>query len=176
MVIGSRLADGSIRLFDENINYREAMTGRYQRIDQSAEQKWELAKRGYQHVQSSFISAIKVEGEDLLIRFLNGSVYWYSGVGSLFDAMMRANSKGQYFWRHIRSKVPYEKRGSLDIGGELIISDEDLFKDLQTKEILDLVGNTVGDLVIESVMINDISYFKFTLEDKVFYILNKMTV
>lgn len=45
----------------------------------------------------------------LEIEFLRGGVYQYSGVPQhVFDGLMSASSKGQYFHSHVRNIYPYQ--------------------------------------------------------------------
>ena len=65
-----------------------------------------------QTVGSSHIASIGYDtGSEILeIEFLSGSVYQYSNVpGSVFDAIMAAPSKGQFFHYEIRDQYPYTR-------------------------------------------------------------------
>lgn len=100
----------------------------YQRYDHSASETFQLAKKGFQTVQSSNVSAIGVEGEDLLIRFHNGSVYRYFFMGLEYMSIMMSVSKGKWVWRNLRRPgVPYEKVGAISLVDDLQITDEELF-------------------------------------------------
>ena len=79
-------------------------------------------------VRSSNVSGVGVSDNDLIIRFHNGSLYQYSGMGKRFDDMLKSNSKGHWVWVHLRRKnVPYKKIGSLPFDTDTQVSDEDIF-------------------------------------------------
>lgn len=64
----------------------------------------------YQHFYSSNVWKFKIVGKDLMIMFLNGSVYLYPGSAYLFIGMLRTGSKGKFVWRNIRRKhIPYTR-------------------------------------------------------------------
>lgn len=171
-VLGEVQKDGSVILSNEKIKYREAMTGDYRRIRQTPEQRYQLANAGYQAVNSSVISAIGVFGNDLRIRFHNGSVYEYYGFANHFDRIMRANSKGQYFNRHIRPTNKYAKIGALNfIGGNASdLSDTEVFDKLDDEFLLNIVKALSGArLKVEEVKLGIIPYYKYTLDNIVFY-------
>lgn len=63
-----------------------------------------------------------------MIRFLNGSVYRYFGMGENLMNILSATSKGKWVWRFLRrAGVPYEKIGVLPLPDDLTITDEELF-------------------------------------------------
>jgi hypothetical protein len=67
-----------------------------------------------QYVSSSNLEAIGYDEdtETLRVWFLNGTVYDYSGVGSMeYDALKDAPSVGSYLARNIKGQYPYEKVG-----------------------------------------------------------------
>lgn len=104
--LGDVRYDGGIRLFDENRDFR--------RIRQSARDVLFLEELGFVEVMSSNVSAVMVDGEDLLIRFHRGEVYRYPGQGYLFNHMMRSASKGRWVWQNLRrTNVPYYQEQSI---------------------------------------------------------------
>jgi len=125
--IGEIRDDGSILLYDDNLKSREGMP---RRINPSAAQKQKLAEWDLQWVNSSFISGVGKDENDLFIRFWNGSYYQYYGFASYFDNMLKANSKGRYFIRNIRKTKRYAKIGSLPLPNDLKIDDTQLFKEI----------------------------------------------
>jgi hypothetical protein len=127
--IGEVREDGSILLYDENIDFRKDFTTP-RRVRQTAAQKQKLAEMGLQYVTSSFISAIGVSDSDLVIRFLNGSYYRYFGFADRYEPMLKANSKGRYFWRNIRSTKNYVREGSISFDSDMTIDDTQLFKEM----------------------------------------------
>lgn len=169
--LGTLQDDGSIILYDQNIQFRDSMTGEYRRIRQSSSQKYQLSKWGFTNINSSFISGASVVGDDLRIRFHNGSVYEYYGMASLFDSLMRANSKGQYFNRRIRPTKNYAKIASLDFndesGGNVMeIDDTSVFNQLDTQEMLNLLKMLAGlRLTVDNVKINGTETQRFKVED-----------
>lgn len=109
-----------ILLQDKNRDYR--------RWSHSAPERFELAKNGFQAVESSNVSAVGRSDDDLMIRFLNGSVYRYFGMGENLMNILSATSKGKWVWRFLRrAGVPYEKIGVLPLPDDLTITDEELF-------------------------------------------------
>ena len=101
---------------------------KYKRIRPSPTEKIQLANSGLQWVLSSNVSAVGEDGEDLIVRFHNGSMYRYFGAGKLFDAMLKSNSKGHFVWAKLRRpKVAYMKIGSLSFRGDEEVTDDDLF-------------------------------------------------
>lgn len=74
------------------------------REEQKDKQKWVI------NFYSSNVWKFKIRGKNLLVGFLDGSVYIYYGAAKLFAGMNRAGSKGKYVWRHLRRKgVTYLK-------------------------------------------------------------------
>lgn len=62
-----------------------------------------------QEVESSVISAVG-HTRVLEIVFESGRVYQYYDVPeSVFDAILKSDSKGRYFNQHIRGKFPYQE-------------------------------------------------------------------
>ena len=108
-----------ILLEDKNREYRRYRPNEVEKI--------QLANNGLQWVLSSNVSAIGVSGEDLIIRFHNGSLYRYSNVGNRFEDIMRSNSKGHWVWVYLRRRaVPYEKIGTLPLNEDLELTDEEV--------------------------------------------------
>ncbi len=140
--IGEILPNGTYRLFDGARDYR--------RIRQTAAQKNFLAHNGLQFVNSSAISAVGVNEDDLIIRFHNGSMYSYSGASYLFDEQVGANSRGRFFNRRVRGKFRFKKIASLPLPKALqtaetmeaeLLSDEQIFKTLETQDFKELIKN-----------------------------------
>lgn len=108
----------------------------YKRFRPSSDEKIQLSKKGLQWVLSSNVSALGVDGEDLIVRFHNGSLYRYFKVSKLFNSMLQSNSKGKFVWARLRRKnVPYKKIGSMPLESDIPISDEDLFENIDTEGI-----------------------------------------
>lgn len=104
--LGTVRYDGSIQLEDLNRKYK--------RIRQSARDVLYLDQLGFVETMSSNVSAIMRDGEDLLIRFHNDSVYRYFGQGYHFDSMLKSSSKGNYVWVHFRWKqIPFLQEQSI---------------------------------------------------------------
>lgn len=108
------------RLQDKNRDYR--------RWDHSAAERFTLAKHGFQAVQSSNVSAVGTSGDDLMIRFHNGSIYRYFGMGDELMSILSSNSKGKWVWRYLRrAGVPYQFVGMLALPDDLDVTDQELF-------------------------------------------------
>lgn len=63
-------------------------------------------------VSSSMIDMVRYDDEEeiLEIAFRDGSVYRYYNVPyDIYQGLIRAPSKGRYFWRYIRDVYDYEK-------------------------------------------------------------------
>ena len=59
---------------------------------------------------SSNVWKFKVRGKNLMIMYLDGSVYIYFGVAKQFLGLLNVGSKGKWVWRRlIRSNVNYAK-------------------------------------------------------------------
>lgn len=170
--LGTVRADGSVLLSNDNINYRQEMTGDYERIRQSSDVNYELSLLGYQAVTSSVISAIGVFGDNLQIRFHNGSVYEYYGFADRFAPMMRALSKGQYFNRNIRPTKNYAKLGNIDFtsGNASQETDRQLFDKAETQTVAGIVKTLQGRVLhAVEVKIKGIEYIKYQIDDLIFY-------
>ena len=101
---------------------------KYRRWNYTADEKIYLANNGLQWVRSSNVSAIARNGDDLIIRFHNGSLYQYPNQGKLYDKMLESNSKGHFVWVKLRRpNVPYQKIGALPMPDDVKTSDEDIF-------------------------------------------------
>lgn len=140
--IGEILPNGTYRLFDGARDYR--------RIRQTTAQKNFLANNGLQFVNSSALSAVGVNEDDLIIRFHNGSMYSYKNAGRLFDKQVGANSRGRYFNRNVKGKYPFVKLTSLPFPQNIqtietaemeLLSDEQIFKTIETQDFKQLISN-----------------------------------
>lgn len=104
----------------------------FKRIRQSAQEKVQLKRAGFQHVLSSNVSAIAQAGRDLVIRFHGGATYQYSGAGDLFDKMLQSNSKGSFVWKNlIRKQVPYKRVAGVSLKSDTQFTDKDLMETAQ---------------------------------------------
>jgi hypothetical protein len=110
----------------------------YRRLRHSESEKIQLANNGLQWVNSSNVSAIGVNDNDLIIRFHNGSLYKYPNQGALYDDMLKSNSKGHFVWAKLRWKnVAYMKIGALPFKDDKQVTDDDIFN------LIDLDGLAV---------------------------------
>lgn len=168
--IGEVRPDGSILLYDEDIKFRKDFTTP-RRVRQTAAQKQKLAEMGLQWVTSSFISAIGVSDDDLVIRFLNGSYYRYYGFASHYEKMLKANSQGRYFWRNIRSTKNYVKEGSIPFPNDFTIDDTDLFKEMAkefNKVVLQMIKLGVTKVVYDEATRRE--YLKVSYKGEVIFL------
>lgn len=102
---------------------------KYRRYGYGSGEKIKLANYGLQWVLSSNVSAIGVAGDDLIVRFHNGSLYQYDGKGDEYQKMLSSNSKGHWVWAKLRKpKVPYKKIGSLPLADDELATDEEVFR------------------------------------------------
>ena len=150
-----RLVDGSTLNQNINVKARDRLTVRHT-ITPSANQKIQLANAGLQWVRSSNVSGVGVSGNDLIIRFLNGSLYQYSGQAKLFDNMMKANSKGHFVWVKLRrTNIPYQKIGTLPFDDDAQVSDEEIFR-LVDQEGLEVAARLAQLGVFVAPEVNDL--------------------
>lgn len=175
--LGTIQDDGSILLFDRNIKYREAMTGYYRRIRQSPEQRSFLGKNGYTSVLSSFISAVRVEGRDLFIRFHNNSVYQYFGFGDMRRSFLMANSKGQFFNRNVRptemyvkvEDLPFPQEYELDLP-QVKLTDGEMFEKMEVDYLTKLLKNAGSSkLKTSKKVIRGVEFVQFDIKGITFY-------
>jgi hypothetical protein len=126
----------------------------YRRFRHSAVENLYLNQNGFISVESSNVSAVAKNDEDLIIRFHNGSIYRYYGQGNRYDDIFKSNSKGKWVWRNLRRKaVRYAKIGTLPLPDDLGITDEDIFNELEERYVKDLnkvLQRDVGIKVIQS--------------------------
>ena len=132
------------RVLDET--RKEKDLRQYQRIQPSAKSRQALRERGMSWVLSSNVSAIGRSGDDLYVRFHNGSIYVYFNKGDLFQDMYKANSKGRFVWRKLRRpNVPYKKVGSMPLDEDLDVSDEEIMTTgISTQEPRNLSALALG--------------------------------
>lgn len=110
-----------ILLQDKNRDYR--------RLRHTGKEKAQLARAGFQHVQSSNVSAIAKDKNNLVVRFHGGATYSYKDAGDLYRPMLKSNSKGKYVWsKLIRPKVSYKKVGSVKFKSDAEFTDRDLMQ------------------------------------------------
>ena len=120
---------------------------KYKRVTQSINDRAKLSQKGYTWVLSSNVSAAKRVGNDLYIRFLNGSLYRYDNKGDSFTNLIAAASKGKWVWRFLRRpNVPYSKVGKLPLESDLDVTDEELFEDVTRVPIVDIEMLSEGKL------------------------------
>ena len=118
--------NGMVLLKDPNLKFRHDIEPK-RRFRQTARAKQYLGKLGYKTVNSSNVSALRHDGINLWIRFLNGSVYLYPGSAELFDKIMQSMSKGRAVWNYIRrANVPYQKVDDLPLPEDTKQSDFEL--------------------------------------------------
>lgn len=61
-------------------------------------------------VQSSSIEAVKHDTDELVVIFKSGEMYKYKDVtAEEFEALIKADSVGKHFHKHIRSAKEFEK-------------------------------------------------------------------
>ena len=101
----------------------------YQRILPSDASILILDSAGLEWVFSSNVSAAARRGNNLIIRFHNGSMYSYAGQGKNFERLMGAASKGKWVWRFLRRpRVAFTKIGSLPLPEDTAESDLEILE------------------------------------------------
>ena len=112
----------------------------YRRYRHNPRERTFLGLNGLQPVLSSNVSAVGVKGNDLLIRFHNGSVYSYRDRASDYENILASNSKGKWVWRFLRRRsVPYVKLGIVPLPDDIGVTDEDIFQEIDNRYLSDLV-------------------------------------
>lgn len=128
----------------------------YRRYRPSAEEKVYLSERGLRWVLSSNVSAAGTQGNSLIIRFHNGSVYEYPGQADRIDDLFNSNSKGRWVWRELRrKKVPYRRIGTVSLSDDISVSDEDILSiGNRPPSVFELVAGekTVFDLLLDEML------------------------
>lgn len=133
----------------------------YRRFRHSPEERLFLANIGCQFVNSSNVSAVCRFSEypnDLVIRFINGSVYRYIGLSDRYRDIISSNSKGKWVWDKLRGRVkgqhltPYEYLGKINLPSDEEMTDEVLFDNMLYEGIASIV--LLEDLNMISNMIN----------------------
>jgi hypothetical protein len=61
------------------------------------------------NVRSSLIKSVEADGNDLIISFVRGGVWKYTGAGSMFPAIVSAPSVGKFFLSNIKGRFKEEK-------------------------------------------------------------------
>ena len=108
----------------------------YERIHTPVSDQKTLRERGYSPFFSSNVSAGMRDGTDLYIRFHNGSVYQYPNQGKQFNDLLTSPSKGKWVWANLRrTNVAYNKVGTVPLGGDRDLTDEELFDELKRLKI-----------------------------------------
>jgi hypothetical protein len=131
----------------------------YQRLRHTPEEKQYLAANGLQNVLSSNISAVGRLGTDLVVRFHNGSLYEYPGSADAhYQAILKANSKGRYFWNNIRiPDLPYNIIGALRLPGDIDIADADLFADIEEKsKLVEVLFESEPDILEQAALLTPV--------------------
>lgn len=174
--IGELQPDGSVKLFDRDIQYRKFRRNRH-----TPQQKTYLNNLGFVSVQSSNVSALRTSGNDLYIRFLNGSLYRYPESADIFEKIMNSLSKGSAVWKYLRRpNKAYERVGSIKFPKELqtvvdeqltALTDQDIFNKIDTQQILNMTRN-VKDAKIENkvISVNGIQVVPLIIGKKTMYI------
>ena len=107
---------------------------KYRRIIHSKASEDKLVENGYEVLLSSNVSAAARRGDDLIIRFHNGSLYKYPDQGKNFLKLVAASSHGKWVWRFLRRpNKPYMKIGSLPLPEDKLVSDEEIIKPRKPK-------------------------------------------
>jgi hypothetical protein len=125
----------------------------YQRILPDFESRQQLRQQGYTWVLSSNVSAVRKFGNDLIIRFHNGSVYRYPNQGQQIDSIINSDSKGRWVWNNLRrANVPYEKLGAMPLGQDLDMTDEEVMQvGISVQEIKSLSLLTIAEQSLKAI-------------------------
>lgn len=136
----------------------------YRRYSHNPRERAFLGLQGLQPVQSSNVSSVGVKGEDLLIRFHNGSVYSYRNKADQFDNILKANSKGKWVWRNLRRRnAPYEKLGVIPLPDDIGVTDEDIFQEIDNRYLADLTRHVDVPVFQSFAFINGINTQKIVI-------------
>jgi len=116
----------------------------YKRKRPSPDEKIMLANEGLQYTLSSNVSAVGTDGDDLIIRFHNGSLYSYTNRAHLIDDILRSSSKGHWVFAHLRrNNAKFKKIGSLPLKSDIALTDEEIFGTID--EVQKSIDALVGD-------------------------------
>jgi hypothetical protein len=138
----------------------------YRRFRHNPRERAFLGLNGLQPVLSSNVSAVGVKGEDLIIRFHNGSVYAYRNRGNDYDKILQSNSKGKWVWRFLRrTNAFYEKLGMIPLPDDIGVTDEDIFQEIDNRYLSDLVRNVDVPVFQSFEFIKGINYHKIVVGD-----------
>jgi len=108
----------------------------YKRILTPVSDQITLKEKGYTPFFSSNVSAGQRDGDDLFIRFHNGSIYQYPKQGKNFGDLLLSPSKGKWVWQNLRRKnVSFSKVGSFPLTGDRDLTDEELFTEIKKQKI-----------------------------------------
>lgn len=136
----------------------------YRRYSHNPRERAFLGLQGLQPVQSSNVSSVGVKGEDLLIRFHNGSVYSYRNKADQFDNILKANSKGKWVWRNLRRRnAQYTKLGVLPLPDDIGVTDEDIFQEIDNRYLADLTRHVDVPVFQEFAFLNGIALNKIVV-------------
>ena len=138
----------------------------YRRFRHTPRERSFLGLNGLQPVLSSNVSAVGVKGEDLIIRFHNGSVYSYRNRGNDYDKILQSNSKGKWVWRFLRrTNAFYEKLGMIPLPDDIGVTDKDIFQEIDNRYLSDLVRNVDVPVFQSFEFIKGINYHKIVVGD-----------
>jgi hypothetical protein len=71
-----------------------------------------MAFTDFVSMSSSNVRGARYDADEqiLEIKFRNGTVYWYYGVGEeVWDDFLNAPSKGRFVWEYLRDNYDYER-------------------------------------------------------------------
>lgn len=142
---------------------------KYPRVRPSANEKYQLEKAGFQWTLSSFISAIGTEGNNLLIRFKNSTVYSYPNKATLFDKMLKAPSKGKFFWRNLRQMKNFTKGASFPLESDINLEDDQLIEELDNQIQEEMTKYVKKDVKKEAIQISNNLFEKVIVGGLVYY-------
>ena len=135
----------------------------YKRILTPVSDQQTLRDKGYSPFFSSNVSAGQRDGDDLYIRFHNGSVYLYPNQGKNFGDLLTSPSKGKWVWANLRRKnVAFSKVGSFPLAGDRDLTDEEMFKEIKERRLPSFLITSLLDTLI----VNEQSSFLSTLVSK----------
>jgi hypothetical protein len=144
----------------------EDLNRKYRRYRHNPRERTFLGLNGLQPVLSSNVSAVGVKGEDLIIRFHNGSVYSYRNRATDYENILKSNSKGKWVWRFLRrANAFYTKLGVVPLPDDIGVTDEDIFQEIDNRYLSDLVQHVDVPVFQSFEFIKGINYQKIVVGD-----------
>jgi hypothetical protein len=87
----------------------DTLLPQFQKVQLTEEQETKLLVEGWAPLISSNLQAVRIDGDDLLIKFHSDAVYRYPEQSNMYFPFNEALSPGRLLWRTIRTIRGYER-------------------------------------------------------------------